>query len=79
MPGGGYSNFQNQAYVMAELVDEVDRLFQGYEKEHCIMQAPRDAPDIPLRCENRNDSELQGKRMRIRFYLRAADIFAVTA
>jgi hypothetical protein len=79
VPGGGYSTYQDQAYIMAELIDEVDRVFPGYEKERCIFQPPRDARDIPLRWGERDGNELQGKKMRVRFYLRAADIFAVTA
>jgi hypothetical protein len=82
LPGKGYpkSPFlgQNQAYVMAELVDELDKVFPGYDREQCIIQGEPDAPDIPLRWKGRDGSELAGKRMRLRFYFRAADIFAVT-
>lgn len=63
---------------MAELLDDSDRVFPGYEKEHCIFQPTVDAADIPLRWAGKNGSELQGKRMRVRFHLRNADIFAVT-
>ena len=78
VPGKGYSSYENQGYVMAELIDDSDRIFPGYEKEHCILQATVDAPDIPMRWSGKDGSELQGKRMRVRFYLRGADIFAVT-
>jgi len=78
VPGGDYSSFQTQAYIMADLVDELDRVFQGYEKERCILQSELNAPNTTLRWESREGTELQGKKMRIRFYLRAADIFAVT-
>src|SRR5438552_3657839 len=45
VPGGAYSSFQTQAYIMAELVDELDRVFQGYEKERCILQSELNAPN----------------------------------
>lgn len=79
IPGGAYHSYAEQAYVMAELLDDVDRVISGYEKEHCILQPSRDAPDIPLRWENHDGTELKGKRIRIRFHLRSADIFAVNA
>jgi hypothetical protein len=77
IPGSAYRSYREQAYVMAELIDDADRVFPGYSKEHCILQPPRDAQDLPLRWEGRDGTELKDKRMRIRFYLRAADIFAV--
>lgn len=79
VPGQNSSNFQNQAYIMAEIIDDTDQVFPGYEKEHCVLQGPLDKIDIPLRWGDRDGAELQGKKMRIRFYLRAADIYAVTA
>jgi hypothetical protein len=54
-------------------------VFPGYEKERCLLQQKLDARDIPLRWGERDGHELQGKKMHIRFYLRASDIFAVTA
>src|SRR5205807_8203146 len=40
VPGEGYSNLQNQGYIMAEVVDDLDRVIPGYEKERCLFQAP---------------------------------------
>ena len=79
VPGGSYPIYPEQAYIMAELIDEADRVFPGYEKERCLLQQKLDARDIPLRWGERDGHELQGKKMHIRFYLRASDIFAVTA
>jgi hypothetical protein len=79
IPGAGCSSYPQQAYVMAELIDEADRVFPGYEKESCMLQSHHDAPDIPLVWAGRDGSELKGQGVRIRFYLRAADIFAVSA
>jgi hypothetical protein len=79
VPGVACTSYTDQAYVMAELINEADRVFPGYEKERCILQPRRDAPNIPLQWAGRDSSELKGQRMRIRFYLRAADIFALTA
>jgi hypothetical protein len=79
VPGETYSNMQNQAYIMAEIVDEIDQVFPGYEREHCFLQPPVDKLDIPLRWGDRDATELRGKNMRVRFYLRASNIYAVTA
>jgi hypothetical protein len=79
IPGGDYRSYSEQAYVMAELIDDSDHVFPGYEKENCILQGSRNAQDIPLRWKDRDASELKDKRMRIRLYLRAADIFAINS
>jgi hypothetical protein len=79
VPGSKYRSYPEQAYIMAELIDDDDHVFSGYEKERCIFQASRDELAIPLQWNGRDGSELKGKRMRIRFHLRSSDIFAVTA
>ena len=78
IPGSGYRSYPDQAYIMAELIDDADRVFPGYAKERCILQ-PRATLRIPLHWKGRDGSDLKDKRMRIRFHIRAADIFAVTA
>ncbi len=79
VPGAQYANWQNQAYLMVELMDDCDRVIPGYEKERCIFQAPLDALAQELRWDGKTAEELQGQKARMRFYFRAANIYAVTA
>ena len=73
----------NQAYVMAELVDEHDRVIPGYEREGCILQAPLDEIAHPLQWRResgvRDGTELAGTTLRARFIMRASRIYAVTS
>jgi hypothetical protein len=76
---GAKEHFQEkQAYIMVELLDKQGRAIPGYEKEKCYFQDV-DASDLPLRWEGRDGVELAGRPARLRFYLRSARVYAVTA
>lgn len=75
---GSKEHFQEkQAYIMVELLDEQGRVIPGYTKEQCYFQDV-DAADLPLVWDDRDGTELAGRRVRLRFYLRSARIYAVT-
>ena len=78
IPGEGFVDGDIQAYVMAELIDDRGRVITGYERERCLLVAPADACDIPLRWDGRSAAELAGSAVRVRFYFRAARLYAVT-
>ena len=65
------------AYVMAELIDDKDEVVKGYDREACVMQAPLDQLRWQLRWDGRDGSDLDGERVRLRLYLRAAALFAL--
>jgi hypothetical protein len=79
IPGEGYSNYQNQGYIMAELIDDLDKVIPGYEKDRCVFQGPLDSLELSLRWDKLDGSELRDRRIRVRLHFRAADIYAVTA
>ncbi len=66
----------NQAYVAVELRDEADRPIPGYEYDKCVLRATDDTR-IPLTWENRTGTEFAGRKIRFRFYLRSARIYAI--
>ncbi len=73
----GEGMFQ-QAFVMAELLDAEGNLVSGYTREHCILQC-RDGTALPLQWVGRSGIELAGSVVSLRFHLRGARIYAVTA
>ena len=79
IPGEQYTNMQNQAYIMAELIDDCDRVIPGYEKEKCILQDSMDTLEHELTWEGKTGAELVGQKVRLRFIMRASNIYAVTA
>ena len=79
IPGDDYRNDGNQAYIMAELIDERDQAIPEYEKEECLLQGPIDSLNIELKWNGRNGTDLSGTRVRVRFYMRASNIYAVTS
>lgn len=68
----------NQAYVMAAILDEKGGVIPGFEAEKCLVQQC-DQIDRPLRWNGRSARELAGREIRLRFYLRGANIYAVTS
>ena len=63
--------------MMADLIDDRDRMMSGYERHGCLLYALVDRPDHPLvwRSEGRcRDRSLE----RVRFYARASAIHALT-
>ena len=84
IPGDQYDNQGNQAYVMVELIDDLERVVDGYERDGCLLQAPLDSGAFRLRWtsedgKRRDGTELAGRRLRARFYARAAYIYALCA
>jgi hypothetical protein len=68
----------NQAYLMAALVNKDGRIVPGFEAENCIIRN-EDRCDIPLQWTHATTSQLVGETVRLRFFLRGANIYAVTA
>jgi hypothetical protein len=66
------------AYVMADVLDERGQIIPGFEAEKCVLQKA-DAIDLPLRWGGRSARELAGRQISLRFHLRSANIYAVTA
>jgi hypothetical protein len=67
-----------QAYVMVAVLDEAGEVLPGFEAEACLVQNS-DRIDIPLQWKGKSIRELAGRRISLRFYLRSANIYAVTA
>ena len=76
--GEQYYNWDNQGYIMAELIDDCDRVIPGYERENCIFQAPLDSLSQELAWKGKTGTELAGQKVRIRFIMRASNVYAVT-
>jgi hypothetical protein len=66
----------NQCYVMVAALDEQGRVLAGYQRENCILRNV-DAIDLPLRWGDKDTRALAGKKIRLRFFLRSARIYAV--
>ena len=67
-----------QAYVMAELWDERGCVVPGYERASCLFENV-DGRALPLRWGEKDGSELAGRAVRLRFYLRDAKLYSVTS
>ncbi len=70
-----------QAYVMAAVLDDKGAVVPGFEPEKCLIYAPgkTDKTDLPLRWNGKSARELAGRSIRLRFFLRSANIYAVTS
>ena len=66
-----------RSYLMAELRDENDQIIAGYDRGRCLYEN-QDGQTIPLQWENRNGSELAGRRVRLRFFFRDARLYSVS-
>jgi hypothetical protein len=67
-----------QAYVMAGIADEKGNAIPGWEPQKCVIQGKDDIA-MPLRWNGRSARVLAGRRIRLRFYLRSANVYAVTS
>ncbi len=67
-----------QAYIMAELRDAQDRVIPGYERSNCLFENT-EGWALPLRWHDKDEQELAGREVRLRFYLRDAKIYGVVA
>lgn len=68
---------KEQAYVMVAVQDEEGHVIPGFEAEKCVIRN-EDRRDIPLQWGDASASQLAGQTIRLRFYLRSANIYAVT-
>lgn len=68
---------KEQAYIMAAVLDEKGGVIPGFEAEKCIV-GKEDRPDIPLKWGDASARQLAGRTVRLRFFLRSANIYAVT-
>ena len=72
---------KSQAYVMVAVLDEQGKVIPGFEREHCVIQ-DCNRIDQPLRWKGdaeRSARQLAGRTIRLRFYLRGANVYAVTS
>jgi hypothetical protein len=68
----------SQAYVMVAALDDDGTVEPGFEAEKCIIQHA-DQIDLPLRWNGKSARQLAGHTIRLRCYLRSANIYAVTS
>ena len=67
-----------QAYVMVAVVDEKGQTVPGYDSEKCLIRN-EDRRDVKLRWGDLSARRLAKQAIRLRFLLRSANIYAVTA
>ena len=79
IPGEVSQNDGNAAYVMCELVDDRGQVVDGYDREQCSLTPPLDLLHHPLRWAGKDGSDLAGERLRLRIYLRTANVYAITS
>ncbi len=69
---------REQSYVMAAVLNDEGAVIPGFEADKCVIR-DEDRCDIPLKWSGASTGQLAGKTIRLRFYLRSAHIYAVTA
>jgi hypothetical protein len=69
---------KDQAYVMAAVLDDKGSVIPGFDAEKCQIHN-EDRPDIALKWGDASARRLAGQSIRLRFLLRSANIYAVTA
>jgi hypothetical protein len=67
-----------RAYIMAELIDENGKTMAGFERQKCLLENV-DGRRLPLAWQGADPATLAGRTVRLRFYLREAKIYQVTA
>jgi len=75
--------FQGQSYIMAEALDEDGNVIEEFEKENCVLRR-MDAPHrlrwgYPHALGAYSLARHTGRKVRLRFYLRDAKVYAVTS
>lgn len=74
--------FRNQSYIMAEALDEQGKAIEGYEKENCVIRQLMDPHPLrwgyPFAKGSWSLAGLAGRKIRLRFHLRDARIYAIT-
>jgi hypothetical protein len=68
---------KEQAYVMVAVVDGKGSVLPGFEAGKCLIRN-EDRRDISLKWSNASVRQLTGQTVRLRFFLRRANIYAVT-
>ncbi len=68
---------KDQAYVMVGVLDEHGKTIPGFEPDKCIIRG-EDRIDIPLRWGSTSARQLAGQTIQLRFFLRSANVYAVT-
>lgn len=68
---------RDQAYVMVAVHDENGAVIPGYEAEKCVIRIA-DRRDIPLSWNASTGRPLAHQKIRLRFHLRSATVYAVT-
>lgn len=76
-PSPDRSFAKEQAYVMVAILDEKGNVIPGFEAEKCLIQN-EDRRDIPLKWGDASARQLAGRTLRLRFFLRSANVYAVT-
>ncbi len=66
-----------QAYIMVAVEDADGRAIEGYDAGRCVVQN-EDRSDIALRWNDASARSLAGRKVRLRFHLRSADVYAVS-
>jgi hypothetical protein len=69
---------KEQAYVMVAVLDEHGMTIPGFEAEKCVIRN-EDRSDIGLQWGEASARQLAGRTIQLRFFLRSANIYAVTA
>ena len=69
---------RSQAYVRVAVLDEHGQLIPGFEAEKCQFRE-MDRSDGPLQWGDASPRQLTGRTLQLRFHLRSASIYAVTA
>lgn len=67
-----------QAYVMVAVLDEKGAVVPGFESDKCLIKNA-DQIGLPLAWNGTSARDLAGRKISLRFYLRSASIYAVTA
>ncbi|HEX5470489.1 MAG TPA: hypothetical protein VFW73_01315 [Lacipirellulaceae bacterium] len=78
VPAPGRSFAREQSYVMAAILDEKGGVIPGFEASKCVIRN-EDRRDIPLKWAETSARQLAGRTIRLRFFLRSANIYAVTS
>lgn len=78
VPAPERSFAKDQAYVMVAALDEKGETIPGFEADKCVV-VNQDRRDIPLKWGDASARKLAGKTIRLRFFLRSANIYAVTS
>jgi hypothetical protein len=78
IPAPERSFAKDQAYVMIAVLDENGKAIPGFEAEKCVIRN-EDGIDISLRWGAASARELAGRLIRLRFFLRGANVYSVKA